>query len=83
MKSLHSQLEAQLVVSRSKRTDEENALVDQATRGLVLAGLAARAVGVGDRAPDFTLPDQLGRPVSTADLRDAGPYVVTFYRGGW
>lgn len=83
MESLRAKLDAQLQVSRSKRTDEENRLVDEATRDLVLSGLVERAVGVGDAAPDFTLPDQLGRSVSTADLRDLGPYVVSFYRGGW
>jgi peroxiredoxin len=37
----------------------------------------------GDRAPDFTLPDALGRPVSLAERLHQGPAVVTFYRGGW
>ena len=36
-------------------------------------GLAARAPKVGDRAPDFTLHDQLGRQVSLAgELERAG-----------
>ena len=44
---------------------------------------AAPGLAVGDRAPDFTLPDALGRPVSLADLLADGPAVVTFYRGEW
>ena len=51
------------------------ALID---RSGVAAGLR-----VGVRAPDFTLPDALGRPVSSVDLRADGPLVVTFYRGEW
>ncbi len=48
------------------------------------AGFALeRAIRTGDRAPDFTLPNQQGRPVALAMLLEAGPAVVTFYRGGW
>jgi peroxiredoxin len=38
---------------------------------------------VGDRAPGFTLPDALERPVSLADLLVEGPVVAVFYRGEW
>ncbi len=44
---------------------------------------AARAPKVGERAPDFTLPDQLGRNVSLAGELDLGPVVLLFYRGEW
>ena len=44
---------------------------------------AARAPKVGDRAPDFALPDQLGRQVSLAGELDQGPVVLIFYRGEW
>jgi len=44
---------------------------------------AARAPKVGDRAPDFTLPDQLGRQVSLAGELEQGPVVLIFYRGEW
>jgi len=42
-----------------------------------------RAIRTGDQAPDFTLPNPQGRPVSLGTLLEAGPAVVTFYRGGW
>ena len=42
-----------------------------------------RAIRTGDQAPDFTLPDPKGRNVSLGALLEAGPAVVTFYRGGW
>jgi peroxiredoxin len=42
-----------------------------------------KAIGVGDQAPDFTLPDAQGKPVALAKLLQRGPVVVTFYRGGW
>ncbi len=41
------------------------------------------ALRVGERAPDFTLPDAAGRPVSVADYRGKKPVVLVFYRGYW
>jgi hypothetical protein len=38
---------------------------------------------VGDPAPDFTLPDASGRPVSLADYRGRKPVILVFYRGYW
>lgn len=38
---------------------------------------------VGQPAPDFTLTDAAGRPVSLADYRGRKPVVVVFYRGYW
>ena len=36
-------------------------------------------VGVGDRAPDFTLPDQLGEPVRLGELVGKKNVVLYFY----
>lgn len=38
-------------------------------------------LGKGDLAPDFTLPDGDGRPVSLRDLIARGPAVLFFYPG--
>ena len=38
---------------------------------------------VGERPPDFTLPDAEGRPVSLAEFRGKKPVVLVFYRGYW
>jgi peroxiredoxin len=43
----------------------------------------ATAPGVGDRLPDFLLPDENGRLVSLAGLLKQGPVVVSFQRGHW
>lgn len=45
--------------------------------------LAERALGTGDVAVDFTLPNARGEPVSSEELRGDGPLVLSFYRGGW
>jgi AhpC/TSA family protein len=44
---------------------------------------APTALRVGERPPDFTLPDAAGRPVSLADFRGKKPVVLVFYRGHW
>ena len=38
---------------------------------------------VGERPPDFTLPDASGRPVTLAEYRGKKPVVLVFYRGHW
>ena len=37
------------------------------------------SVKVGDLAPDFTLPDQAGKPVRLSDLRGKKNVVLAFY----
>ncbi len=55
----------------------------RATDELRLSGLAERALKAGDRAPEFTLNNQDGAPISSAELLVKGPLVITFFRGHW
>ena len=41
------------------------------------------ALRVGERPPDFTLPNASGRRVTLADYRGKKPVVLVFYRGHW
>lgn len=50
---------------------------------LSASGIVAEAPKEGEKLKDFTLPNHLGKTVSLAELRENGPVVVTFYRGGW
>lgn len=38
---------------------------------------------VGDKAPDFELPNAVGAIVKLSDLLKNGPVVLTWYRGSW
>lgn len=44
-----------------------------------------QAEGVTDLAlaPDFTLPDHQGQPVTLSEARASGPVLLVFYRGFW
>jgi len=60
-------------------------LVGSAWFNFVLARIpdTPTTLRVGERPPDFTLPDAGGRPVSLADYRGKKPVVLVFYRGYW
>jgi peroxiredoxin len=47
------------------------------------AGTIDGALKVGQPAPQFALPDALGREVSLKTLLTKGPVVLSFYRGEW
>jgi peroxiredoxin len=55
----------------------------RATAELEASGIENRALKVGDCAPSFTLFNQSHVQVSSADLLQKGPLVVSFFRGHW
>jgi peroxiredoxin len=56
--------------------------IDAAIKEIEATGTAP-GLSVGDSAPAFTLPDQLGRRVSLKERLATGPAVLVFYRGEW
>lgn len=38
---------------------------------------------VGDKAPDFSLPNGDGKEVKLSELTSRGPVLLIFYRGYW
>jgi len=57
--------------------------MQRATEELIASNAASRALKVGDHAPEFELADADGKLLSSAQLLEKGPLVVTFYRGVW
>ena len=45
--------------------------------------LSAQAPRVGEKAPEFALPDQNGKQIALADLVSQNGAVLIFYRGHW
>jgi peroxiredoxin len=66
-----------------KPTKEVLDTMHRATAELIESGQAQRAKKAGDVAPEFTLNDSDGKPVSSRELLAKGPLVVSFYRGVW
>ena len=60
--------------------DQIKKVMQKAEDGLRQMRLAERALGTGDEAVDFTLPNVRGEPVSSKALRESGPVVLSFYR---
>jgi hypothetical protein len=80
-------LEARLATireaARGRIPPETRAVMERSVEDLRASGIMQRIARVGQPAPDFTLPNAAGAPVSLADLRARGPVVLSFYRGRW
>ena len=59
------------------------AVMQAATQWLQNSGIMDGVIKVGDKAPDFSLPDPEGRMVDLQRLLKEGPLVLSFYRGKW
>ncbi len=81
--SLKEQIEGMKSKFLPQVPDQIKDLMRKAEEGLRQLRLAERALGTGDIATDFTLPNVKGEPVSSKALREDGPVVLSFYRGSW
>jgi len=81
--SLEDKLAAIREMAKTRQPPEVRAVMLKATDDLRASGIMDRIAKVGSIAPDFTLPNAAGQPVSLAELRARGPVVVSFYRGRW
>jgi peroxiredoxin len=59
------------------------AIYEDLVRRLGAAETAQRALKVGDKIPDFALPNAEGKLVASDELLAQGPLVVNFFRGDW
>jgi hypothetical protein len=81
--SLEEKLAAVREMAKTRQPPEVRAVMQKATEDLRASGIMDRVVKIGAPAPDFTLPNVAGQPVSLAALRARGPVVLSFYRGRW
>jgi peroxiredoxin len=61
----------------------DRAALEAAIERLRMLQLVEQGLGVGDVLPDFALPDRNGRVVTSEELLERGPLVMTFFRGPW
>jgi peroxiredoxin len=82
METLRSQI-LMLEQSSPPLEPEKAELLQRAALELSLSGITGRVLKSGAQAPDFTLPNPVGTPVTLSKALESGPVVVTFYRGMW
>lgn len=81
--SLKQQLEAQSAAAAERLPPPMLKTIDDAVQGVEDSGILDNVINVGDKAPDFELPDAVGNPVKLSTLLAQGPVVLTWYRGNW
>jgi len=81
--TLKDELDQQLAKFKQRASAELIETIQDGVDELIENGIASRAVGEGNTAPDFNLPNVHGKPVALSALLARGPVVLTFYRGGW
>ena len=83
MKKLNDKLQLiQKEMAQNIPVDILNAF-GQSLQELIGQNLEDRALKVGDIAPDFTLPDAEGLPVSLYDTLQHNAVIISFFRGNW
>jgi hypothetical protein len=81
--ALQEKLDAMREMSKTRIPPEAQAIMQRSIQDLRASGIMNRVARVGQAAPDFSLPNAGGRPVSLGELLAQGPLVLSFYRGRW
>jgi 2-polyprenyl-6-methoxyphenol hydroxylase-like FAD-dependent oxidoreductase len=81
--SLEEKLAATRAASAGRIPPDRQAIMHRATEDLRKSGILDRIVPVGAKMPEFELANHDGRRVSSRELRDGGPMVLSFFRGSW
>jgi peroxiredoxin len=70
------------VAMSTRASPEVLATLGAELKKLEESGIAGRALQVGAKAPDFTLPNAQGGSLTLSAINAKGPVVLTFYRYG-
>lgn len=81
--NLQERLDRHKAAFEKKAPPEVLAVMHRATADLKRSGMVSKALGVGDKVPDFTLHNQEGASRALPSLLTKGPVVLGFYRGRW
>jgi len=81
--SLQADLDARKDEWAASAPDEMKTVFEDFLGQLRESGVAERAIGVGETAPDFALPNAQGDTVRLYELLEEAPVVLVWYRGVW
>ena len=82
-RSLTEQLAERAAAFSRRAPPETSAMIQAAIDEVGESGILEGAMKTGDKAPDFTLSNAVGKRVSLSALLAKGPVVLTWYRGSW
>jgi peroxiredoxin len=83
MKALGTALVESLEKRGAVLGQDRRAAIVRAAQDLLESNIAMRALQVGETMPAFALPAASGEIVRLSDVLQAGPAVVSFFRGTW
>ncbi len=82
-KSLKSKLDEKKASFELNADDNKKRAYKEGLEAVANSGITSKAKQVGEKAPNFTLNNVLGKPVALSDYLKKGKVVLTWYRGGW
>lgn len=82
MKTLREQTDAKIAAGRNAKPEFMQG-VDAVIEKAKAFEEGKNALKVGEKAPNFSLPNPDGKLISLDVLLEKGPLVITFYRGDW
>jgi hypothetical protein len=81
--NLQEQLDAMKARFESEFPPATVAIMHRATEEIRDSGLLESTLKIGQKAPDFALPNANGEIIASKELLAKGPLVVAFFRGVW
>jgi hypothetical protein len=81
--TLSEQLEATNAAFSQRMPEQMITNINHAVNEVTDTGILDQTIKLGDRAPDFELPDAVGNQVKLSSLLAQGPVILTWYRGNW
>jgi peroxiredoxin len=81
--TLDSMLNMRRVEFAKTGSEEKKQVYAEGIEAVKTSGILDKAFNIGDKAPNFTLNNALGEPVSLYNELTNGPVILIWYRGGW
>lgn len=81
--TLREQLEAKKTAFNKNADEKKRIAYEDGIKAVKESGILDSALNVGDKAPNFQLPNATGTEVSLEEKLKDGPVILTWYRGGW
>ena len=69
--------------NRTKQPEAAKAIMAKTDRELAESGIVDRTLKVGEKTPNFILPNVKHQAVDLQEFLTTGAVVLSFYRGGW